>query len=429
MKTLIQKPVQSLTFAERRARAEQIVGQEFARVNRAHRAMEAIDRMGGVDVSGQDIDWPEEWNERSRPGRIYALGEEELSKHVANVGSSRNLANMFAECSDTGSVRSLCNSKVMTLSNEDRLTASYFSTPLTAYTVGYQDPEDLESLVEYIAPKTPVNRRFEYKLAINKEAFYSEIDDERAIGADFQRVEYKGYTNYSKTLNRGLKYVIDLDEEAAGTVNEQLIVGRLLQRCRRNQYRRAVAALTALSAASTNPAPVTKVWTNTGQTPAPQPVEDLRTLLQTIQIGSGVFPNRLFGDLLSWNLIKKSYAPQLTAGGIAMYSVKPEDLATELMLDGVMVAKAVYTSAVGTQASLTGTKSYVLPQIEVGFFGQANPGLDDPSNLKRFVTPAGDGDFRVFREQRGPKFVHISVEYYENTLATATVGIGQLTPS
>ena len=77
--------------------------------------------------------------------------------------------------------------------------------------------------------------------------------------------------------------------------------------------------MTALSAASTNPAPVTKVWTNTGQTPAPQPVEDLRALIQTIQIGSGVFPNRLLGDLLSWNLIKKSYAPQLTAGGIAMY--------------------------------------------------------------------------------------------------------------
>ena len=428
MKTQIAAPAKPIPFSERKARAEQIVGQSFAQVNRAHRAMANVDRLGGFDASGQEISWPEEWNGNSRAGRIYALNEEELSMHVSNLGH-RNLANMFADCGDTGSVRSLCNSKVMTLSNEERFTASYFSTPLTAYTVGWQDPEDLESLVEFIAPKVPVNRRFEYKLAINKEAFYSEIDDERAIGAEFPRAEYKGYTNYSKTLNRGLKYRIDLDEEGAGIINEQLIVGRLLQRCRRNQYRRAVAALTTLSAASTNPAPVAKVWTNTGQVPAPQPVEDLRSLVQTIQLGSGVFPNRLLGDLLSWNLIKKSYAPQLTAGAIASYGITPDELATELMLDGVMVAKAVYTSLVGAQSNLAGTKAYVLPQIEVAFYGQANPGLDDPSSLKRFVTAAGDGDFRVYRQQYGPKFVDISVEYYENTLATATVGMGQLTPS
>lgn len=417
------------TRAQYDARVEQMEMQTFAMANRAHRAMANADRLGTRDSAGNDTSWPSEWQGDSqwRRGQMYALPDSELHGHISNLGH-KNLANMFAECADADAVRTLCNS-TQSLSNEDRFTASYFSTPLTAFTVGWQDPEDLESLVEFIAPKVSVPRRFEYKLAINKEAFYSEIEDERAIGGEFPRVEYKGYTNYAKTLNRGLKYRIDLDEEGAGIINEQLIVGRLLQRCRRNQYRRAVAALTTLSASATNPAPVLKTWTNTGQVPAPQPLEDLRTVLQTAQLGSGVFPNRLLIDLISWNLLKRSYSAQLTAGGIATYLITPDELATELMLQGIVVAKAIYTSAVGQQSNLTGTKSYVLPQVAIAFYGQSNPGLDDPSNLKRFVTPAGDGDFRVFRQQNGAKFVDISVEYYESTLATATPGIAQLTPS
>jgi hypothetical protein len=413
------------------ARMELMEQSQLAAVNRAHQAMEVVDRAGGLDVSGGESSWPEEWKGDSsyRRGAIYAVPDVELSQHSANLGH-KNLANMFAECGDASAVKSLCNSaNYATLANEERFTASFFSTPLTAYTVGYQDPEDLESLIEFIAPKVVVNRRFEYKLAINKESFYSETDDERAIGGEFPRVEYKGYSNYSKTLNRGLKYRIDLDEEGGGVINEQLIVGRLLQRCRRNSYRRAISALTTLTAGSTTPAPITKVWTNTGQTPAPQPMEDIRTYIQVIQGQAGILPNRVIMDYKSWNLIKASYAAQLTAGAIAMYDIDPSTFATDQGLDGMMVSKAIYTSAVGTQANLIGTKSYVLGQVVIPFFGQTTPGLDDPSNLKRFVTPAGDGDFRVFRQQVGPKFVDISVEYYENTLATATVGMGQLTPS
>lgn len=368
---------------------------------------------------------------RGQPRTVCSLGEEDLQGSLglntllANMAPGRkNLANGFASA-DNDQARRLAN-QVMGLANDDRFTASYFSTPLTAYTVGWTDPEDLESLVNFVAPKVNTNRRFEYKLAINKEAFYSEVDDERAIGSDFKRVEYKGASNYAKTINRGLKYRIDLDEEGAGIINEQLIVGRLLQRVRRNQWRRASAAATALGVLNNT----NKTWTNSGQTPAPQPIEDVRQiLLQQVQAVSGVFPNRILMDLKSWNLIKASYAPQLTAGAIAMYNMTVDDLVADLMIDSAMVAKAIYTSAAGTQANTTGTKSYVWPQAAIGFYGQDNPGLDDPSNFKRFVTPAGDGDFRVFRQQVGAKFVDISVEYYDNILTTATVGLGQITPS
>ena len=346
-----------------------------------------------------------------------------LTQLLANI-SRKNLANGFANCDHDSAVA--LGAKVSGLANEDRFTASYFSTPLTSYTVGWKDPEDLESLVEFVAPKVPVNRRFEYKLAVNKEAFYSEVDDERGIGDNFKTVEYRGSSNYSKTINRGLRYRIDTDEEGAGIINEQLIVGRLLQRCRRNQWRRAAAGLTALGALANT----ARTWTNTGQSPAPQPVEDIRSiLLQQAQAISGIFPNRVLSDLKSWNLIKASYAPQLTAGAIAMYNMTVDDLVADLMIDGMMVAKAIYTSAQGAFSNLTGTKAYVWPQAVISFYGQDNPGLDDPTNLKRFCTPAGDGDFRVFRQQVGAQFVDISVEYYDNILTTATIGSAQITPS
>ena len=111
-----------------------------------------------------------------------------------------------------------------------------------------------------------------------------------------------------------------------------------------------------------------------------------------------------------------------------MYNMTVDDFVADQQIDGAMVAKAIYTSAAGLQSNTQGTKAYVYPSLVLAFYGQDNPGLDDPSNLKRFVTPAGDGDFRVFRQQVGAKFVDISVEYYDNILTTATIGATSITP-
>jgi hypothetical protein len=407
--TTLSRPETKQQFRERMERDEE---RGMGVANRIHKAMSRF-----------DAPLPEWQGDASyRRGEIYQLPETELSTHLANLGH-KNMANMFA----TDQVAAMANiAKIMSMSNEERFTASYFSTPLTAFTVGWQDPEDLESLIEFVAPKVVAPRRFEYKLAINKESFFSDLDDERAIGSEFPRVEYRGLSNYSKTINRGLKYRIDIDEEGAGIINEQLIVGRLLQRCRRNQWRRASAALIALTSLLNTAV----TWTyNSSSNPTPQPVEDMRAQLQRAQLTSGVFPNRMLSDLISWNLALSGYSHQLTAGAIASYDMTPDDIVAKLMLDGFMVAKAIYTSAVGQQSNLNGTKSYVYPSNVTAFYGQNNPGLDDPSNFKRFTTAAGDGDFRVFRQQQGPKFVDITVEYYDNILNTATVGANQLTPS
>lgn len=335
----------------------------------------------------------------AQPGKVYALSNEQAGM--------------------------LPGAGVSLLGNEERFTAAYYSDPLTQYAVGWTDPEDLESLTNFIAPRVPVGRRFEFKSAVNVEAFLSEINDDRAIGSNFKEVEYKGSTVYSKTTNRGLRYRMDLDEEGGpdgGVLTEELVVSRLLQRLRRNQYRRAVATLLSTAAASIN-TPVT--WTYNSSTNAnPQPDENIRTLIQQVQATSGVFPNRLLIDLKSWNIRKNAYAQQsLAAGAIFGYGRTLDDLVADQSLEGAMIAKAVYQST----EWVTPTKSYVLPQNAIAFYGQDNPTRDDPTNLKRFVTPVADGDFRVYRQPVGAKFVDISVEYYDIILATATVGLGQLT--
>lgn len=346
-----------------------------------------------------------------RPADTFVFPQLNLGSHaLANIATEVRRDKVLANALDSGTQ----------MANEERFTASYYSEPLTEYAVGWTDKEDLESLINFIAPRVIVGRRFEYKLAVNVESFLSEINDERAIGGEFKRIEYKGTTQYSKTVNRGLMYRIDLDEEGAGFLNESIIVGRIIQRLRRNKLRRTFAAL-AVATAGNLSTPVT--WTYSGGNPNAQPNENLRVLAQGIQKGSGVFPNRLLIDLLSWNIRKNTYAQQpLAAGAIAAYGQTPQDLAADLALEGVMINKALFQFT----EWVAPTKNYIQPQTPVMFYGQDNPTRDDPTNLKNFVTPVADGDFRVYRQPKGAKFVDITVEHYDQPLVTANIGCGQL---
>ena len=355
--------------------------------SRAAQMANEVDELVSMPVFGHD----------SRPGQVYALSNEDAGM--------------------------LPPADVPVMGNEERFTSAYYSDPLTAYAVGWTDPENNEALTDFISPRVPVGRRFEYKSAVNVEAFLSELNDERGIGSDFKTIEYKGSTTSAKTNNRGLKYRLDLDEEGAGILTEELIVSRILQRLKRNEYRRALATLLNASALSNT----NVTWTyNSGSNPTPQPDEDIRTLIQTTQVTSGVFPNRLIMDLKSWNIRKRSYAQQaLAAGAIYGYGRTVDDVVADQSVDGMMISKSLYQST----EWVTPTKSYILPQNFVAFYAQDNPTRDDPTNLKRFITPVADGDYRVYRQPIGAKFVDISVECYSLTVQTATIGIGQLTIS
>ena len=176
----------------------------------------------------------------------------------------------------------------ITYANENKLAQSTYSEALTAFSSGWNESKCAE-LLDFIAPAVPVGRRFEFKRANNAEAFFSESDDVRSIGSEFKRVRYGGDTVNEKTLNKGLTMRVDHDEIADDNWQERY-TALLLERLMRNELRRAVSALEAISAFPESDT----VWNPSGSVNTDA---DLRSMLALAADESGVRPNRiLFGE-------------------------------------------------------------------------------------------------------------------------------------
>lgn len=301
--------------------------------------------------------------------------------------------------------------------NEARFTEQFFSVPLTAYAVGWKDPNNIQKSLDFIAPAVQVARRFEWKKATNAEEFYSETDDLRAIGSDFKRVEFKGTTVTDKTINKGLTYVVDLDNVPAGVDWQQPKVDKLLRRLLRNELRRGKSLL---SAAATNTA---KTWDTTA---GKDPDQDVENELSSGADDTGFVPNRIIYGHTAWIKRRLSLRAQTTAGGFANSRLTPDELAAYLGVDGVMISRERY------QSSST-AKSQIVSNLVIAFYAEDGVDTEDPSTMKRFVTQfsgdQGNGYHRVYVQQISSKLVAITVEHYSTIVVTSTTGIRQLTIS
>lgn len=291
--------------------------------------------------------------------------------------------------------------------NEARFTSVNYSEPLTQYTVGWRDPENLDALLDRLFPSVPVGRRFEFKKATNAEAFLSETDDVRAIGSSFKRVEYTGESVNEKTLNKGLTIRLDKDD-MLDDMEEERAVGRLMQRLSRNELRRGLAILD--SAASN----ASKTWNANSN-----PDGDIRAALKAGADVSGVRPNVVSFAEAAWDLRLDVYEAQDTPYAGRAASMTPQELARKYMVDLVEIVKARYQSSTSAKGSVQTTLTVLLYNAIQG------AGKDDPSNVKRFITPIGTR-YRVFRKE-SDKFIDISVEHYSNIVITSTLGIRKLT--
>ncbi len=294
--------------------------------------------------------------------------------------------------------------------NENRFSAGNYSEALTAFTVGWVDPENTAKILDFIAPPIPVGRRFEFKKSDNAQAFYSESDDVRAIGAEFKRVSYAGESVNEKTINKGLTIRVDHDE-VSGDDWQERYVQMLMQRLLRNELRRAVKALETI-AASDNSA---KSW-NAGANPD----ADIRNMLMLAADQSGVRPNRLLFGESAWDLRMTSLESQNSAVAFKGAAMAKDELAGKFMLDGCEVLSSRYQSA-------PATKSKILADAVFAFFAQNTLSKDEPSNLKRFYTPTEEGGaFRVYCDEHA-KYTDITVEHYSSIVATSALGVRKLT--
>jgi hypothetical protein len=293
--------------------------------------------------------------------------------------------------------------------NDSRFSQAYFNEPMTNYAVGGWNKTDLEAELQALCPELPAARNFTYNVWSNPEAFHTDSDDSRAIGADFERVEYTSTKATGKTVNRGLVIRVDLDEVAAMPNWENIYTGMLMRRLKLNAIRRAYAII---DAASTNTG---NAWSGGGNTVDPD--ADLRAGLKAATDSSGLRPNTVVFGQTAWDL---RFAACRTDGNAARYNASLmtyEQVAQTLAVSKVFSTETRYQSTPTAKAEALGSKV-------LSFYQQPGASIEDPTNIKRFVTPtASGGPVRAFRFQVSDKLVDIGIERYELIVATYTGGV------
>jgi len=295
--------------------------------------------------------------------------------------------------------------ETLTQAKECQFNQNHYSEVLTQFTKNWTDTDGVESLLNFIAPKVPVSRRFEYKKSETDEIFCSEQDDLRASGSSFKRIEFSGSMIQAKTLNKGLTIRVDADD-VVGDDWQERYVHMLMKRLYRNELRRAIAAL------KENAKDVEKTWTVESQ-----PDVDIRETLLLSSYEHGFYPNRLLFGELAWYLRQDCYALQDNAGARISAEMSREHLAEKLLVEGIRLLKKQHLGIQGDE--LKGNEIFA-------FYAQNGLLKDEPSNIKRFVTPSEDGNlFRVYLEEH-TKFTDITVEHYSNIVVTSNTNITRL---
>lgn len=300
------------------------------------------------------------------------------------------------------------------LANEARFTSRSFSEPLTNYALMWRDPNNIEATLDFLFPPVQVARRYEWKKAVNAEAFLSETDDERAIGGDFKVVEYKGTSELGKTINKGLSMKVDFDEVEGMPEWANIYTAMLMDRLYRSELRRAVTA--ALTAANNN----AKTWD--GTTPK-DPDMDVMNFLKTGRGKRGIRGNRvLYGDG-AWTARMATLRAQTTAGGFANSGFTKEQLAGFLGVNEVRVSQELYQSSASA-------KTDVMGNLLLTFYAQNGTTKDDPSDMKRFWTPCRTGGKVAVYRRDHDKYATLTVEHYSNCTVTSSTGMekGTITP-
>lgn len=311
------------------------------------------------------------------------------------------------------------------VANTSRSDSATLSEPLTAYAVGYRDPEGVEETLEYVAPRKQVGgRRFEYKKNPEYAEIFSENEngDVRTPGSDFKVIRIEGQIVQAKTANKGLTYRLDLDDIDPKQLEaeKQKKIAFLKRILVRTELIRALGLHVAASSA------VQKAWASSSTNTNPDTdvlgtIDGVRT-----SAGGGMVNRVLYTDSAWTRRILGLHAINTPAAGIAATMTK-EQLAGFLGVSGVQVCSAVYYDKSATtkrsgigKASTSGYLGRVL-----GFYGLPGMDVDDPTTVARFVSPNADGglDFRVWEQQISSKIIDLTVEHYSLIVATLTAGV------
>ncbi|QBG47828.1 hypothetical protein EGM51_10650 [Verrucomicrobia bacterium S94] len=304
-------------------------------------------------------------------------------------------------------------SGVLALANENRLEGSTYSEAVTEFVVGVlgSDLMPLQTELDMLAPPVRTARRFEYMTSPAGLSFLADQDDERAIGADFRKLDARGTTVSAKTANRGLSYTLDRDEMVDGSLEQtaKWLTAILL----RNDLLRVNAVL---AAAATN--------TNVTFSSSTDPDGLIETGLLAAHGARGIYPNIVVSGMTAWAYRKAAYRASTKAGSLSLAAMTPSDVAGVLGVDKFHVSKTV------TKPTKSGSKTAFMSNLIYAYYTDDVVSKDDASNIKRFWTPCDGGEqFRVYVDDSKAKTVEVVVEQYSTIAATDTTGIRKFTVS
>jgi hypothetical protein len=305
--------------------------------------------------------------------------------------------------------------------NTSLFSDAHFNAPLTTYSLGWSNSNpQIEELLEFAAPAVQVPMRFHYRKATNAEAYISEADDIRAIGAEFGTVKYTTTLVNDRVMNKGLTIVEDQDDVVDEPGWEQERVNRIIRRLQLNDYRRAIALLKG----GTNDA---QTWDGSTGTYGPDPDMGLmhRVVVGNASLGNPGLNRAVFG-ISAWQARVTAHRKVATAGGFASASMTPTEVARLVGLDDIKLSRELYIATGTTKATVVDT-TVGTTGIVLIYNAQSGQSKDDPSSIKRFWCPCKDGSrFRVYRQEFA-KTVAITVEHYTKITLVSSTGCQMIT--
>jgi len=328
--------------------------------------------------------------DRGKPGEIYAANEEDLKAAWKN-------------------------GDVFEAANDGNLAAGVLALhqPLTQFTTGVQDRENLLEILNRVAPLCPAGGLyFDYLNETESEEFQKRTlqSIERPVHGEFPMRKVTGQMVSGKCKNYGLVTYLDRDQGGLLPAMQQAQVAST-----RNIILRSLLADAFQQIDDNASADSSSNWNDS----TANPDGDARAMVKASGDARGEEPNVVVFGNGSWHYRLDSYEkPSRTnAGNHADWL--PERLAQYLGVDDVILSKTRYRSSASATSGIVGAKVYTY---------SARPGLmpSDSSNLKRFQYVGDGGEFRVFIEV-GSHRVKIIVDCQAVNKITSTVGIRKRT--
>lgn len=307
-------------------------------------------------------------------------------------------------------------SGIILAANDANFDSAHLSEPLSEFVADTPDEEGLDTILEAMAPSVPVGRAFTYLVVDTTAAFQAALADEdkREIGGEFSTVRPKGSQSNGRTVNKGLTMILDNDQGGEDSAVQQRAVTNLRNRLLRTEIYRTEALLEA------NDTALTPNWGGTNT--AADPDGDIAYDLELGGDARGIDSNIVVYCGGAWLRRFLSLGLGSNSARHQTRNLSPQQLAELLGVDKVVKAKVRYQSSSTAKTKIGDQKVY-------SYYAKAGAMPNDPSNIKRFVTPVpGGGMFRVYITPI-LKRTAVTVEHYSSIDLTSSLGIRKTAPT